>query len=110
MISIDELRLLLTLNGYKRLPEYESYIFNSDNNCLIGLYLSLLIYKHTISRDDNDSSLHNKNLLAGHNNAIEWAIYHYACSHIHGRWTVAEHLLFVWRQEYNEALCRHDPI
>lgn len=110
MISIDELEILLNLNGNNRLVHLEKDIFNCPDVQVIYLYLTRII-------DNCSCKSHVYEYLkssSGHTIQSDtgacWAIFYISEHVLHGRWTEAECILIKDEWWYNTYNIKHGII
>lgn len=98
-ITINELKILLSLNGNQRLPHLEEEIFFSRE--LTVIYLERLLQEHDaeINLKSNKNNTYSDYTITD----VSRAIYVYSRNKIKGRWLIAErHLLpdTYWYKSY----------
>lgn len=107
-MNINELKLLLSLSGNKRLQQNEEEIFADKD--LTRIYLQRMsIYRlqhhnwYPVNLEDETDNLLNANWYI--NETLSWAVYWYAIHVIKGRWREAEKIISqhnYYRNTYNE--------
>lgn len=86
-IVLEELKLLLSLNGDQRLPHLEKEIFT--NRCLTVYYLERLIID--LNEGTQISIIRDKTKTTA--NDLAWAVYIYSKYKIKDKWPIAEKFL-----------------
>lgn len=99
-MNINELKLLLTLNGNKRIGYLEEDIFVSDNDVIL-YYMEYILYRQArgMSWDRwSDSPMDMDD--------IPYVVYCYALNVIHDRFIIAEKFIFNSKCTYAEKYWR----
>lgn len=105
MITLDELKLLLSLNGNQRLPHLESEIFSGTIE-MRNFYLECMTRFRLDNRGLTEYVAFDHARIRGQYDA-EWAVYMYSKLVIKGRWKEAECVFAInstWWTEYKD-LC-----